>query len=86
MLAELCPDETPQLRRKLKNALIPLPDKLNFWKQGLLESVNDLLMSIFDAEHTRYRSAVNVLSALIAYCFYDHKPAIVTPAQKRLYP
>lgn len=79
-----------KLRRKMKNALMPLADKLHLRKRGLIESVNDLLTTVFDAEHTRHWSAVNaqvnVLSGLIAYCFYDHKPSIVIPEEKRLYP
>lgn len=79
-----------KLRRKMKNSLMPLGNKLNLRKRGLIESVNDLLTSVFDAEHTRHRSAVNgqinVLGGLIAYCFYDHKPSIVVPDQKHLYP
>lgn len=35
---------------------------------------------VFDLEHTRHRSPVNalahMLSALIAYCFYEDKPAV----------
>jgi hypothetical protein len=79
-----------KLRGKMKNTLMPLGNKLNLRKRGLIESVNDLLTSVFDTEHTRHRSAVNgqtnVLSGLIAYCFYQHKPSIVVPAKKHLYP
>jgi hypothetical protein len=79
-----------KLRRKMKNTLMPLGDKLNLRKRGLIESVNDLLTSVFDVEHTRHRSAVNsqinVLAGLIAYCFYDCKPSIIVPVQKRIYP
>lgn len=79
-----------KLRRRMKNVLMPLSDKLNLRRRGLIESVNDLLTSVFDTEHTRHRSAVNaqvnVLSGLIAYCFYDRKPSIVVPVEKRLYP
>lgn len=79
-----------KLRRKMKNALMPLGDKLGLRKRGLIESVNDLLTSVFDVEHTRHRSVfnahVNVLGGLIAYCFYDKKPSIVVPTQKHLHP
>ena len=74
----------------MKNVLMPLGDKLKLRKRGLIESVNALLTSVFDAEHTRHRSPlnaqVNVFSGLIAYCFYDHKPSIIVPIEKRLYP
>lgn len=79
-----------KVRRGMKNALMPLADKLNLRKRGLIESVNDLLTSVFDVEHTRHRSPVNamsnILAGLIAYCFYDHKPTIVLPVERRLYP
>jgi hypothetical protein len=79
-----------KLRRRMKNTLMPLCDKLNLRKRGLIESVNALLTSVFDVEHTRHRSAINgqinVLAGLIAYCFHDHKPSIVIPTQKRIYP
>jgi hypothetical protein len=79
-----------KLRRKMKNILMPLADKLKLRKRGLIESVNDLLTSVFDIEHTRHRSVfnalLNALSGLTAYCFYEHKPTIVIPNRKRLYP
>ncbi|GAA4456904.1 IS982 family transposase [Nibrella saemangeumensis] len=79
-----------KLRRKMKPMLMPLADKLKLRRRGLIESVNDLLTSVFDVEHTRHRSVfnsqINVLAGLIAYCFYDHKPSIVVPAQKHLHP
>lgn len=79
-----------KLRRKMKNSLMVLGDKLNLRKRGLIESVNDLLTSVFDVDHTRHRSPfnaiVNVLSGLIAYNFYDCKPSIVVPLEKRLHP
>lgn len=79
-----------KLRRKMKNTLMPLGDKLNLRRRGLIESVNDLLTSVFDVEHTRHRSPlngqVNVLAGLIAYCFYERKPSFVVPVEKRLYP
>lgn len=79
-----------KLRRKMKNVLMPLGDKLKLRKRGLIESVNALLTSVFDTEHTRHRSPlnaqVNVFSGLIAYCFYDRKPSVIVPVEKRLYP
>lgn len=79
-----------KLRRKMKNTLMVLGDKLKLRKRGLIESVNDLLTSVFDVAHTRHRSPfnaiVNVLGGLVAYGFYDCKPSIVIPVKKRLYP
>lgn len=79
-----------KLRRRMKNILMPLSDRLKLRKRGLIESVNDLLTSVFDVSHTRHRSPinaqVNMLSGLIAYCFYPAKPSIVVPENKRLNP
>lgn len=79
-----------KFRRKMKNTLMVLGDKLKLRKRGLIELVNDLLTSVFDVAHTRHRSPfnaiVNVLGGLVAYGFYDCKPSIVIPVEKRLYP
>jgi hypothetical protein len=52
-------------------------------KRALIESVNDLLVSVCDLEHTRHRKPENafahIAAALIAYQFLDHKPAIFIP-------
>jgi len=64
----------------MKNQLIPLEDYLKLRKRAVIESVNDILTSVFDLEHTRHRSPANalahMLSALIAYCFYPDKPTV----------
>ncbi|MDO1446701.1 IS982 family transposase [Rhodocytophaga aerolata] len=69
-----------KVRAKMKNKLIKLSDYMKLRKRALIESVNDILTSVFDLEHTRHRSPVNalahMLSALIAYCFYEDKPAV----------
>jgi hypothetical protein len=69
-----------KVRNKMKNRLIPLAQYLKLRKRAVIESVNDILTSVFDLEHTRHRSPVNalahMLSALIAYCFYKDKPAV----------
>lgn len=69
-----------KVRNKMKNQLIPLAQYLKLRKRAVIESVNDILTSVFDLEHTRHRSPVNalahMLSALVAYCFYPDKPAV----------
>lgn len=69
-----------KVRSKMKNHLIPLAQYLKLRKRAVIESVNDILTSVFDLEHTRHRSPVNalahMLSALTAYCFYPNKPAV----------
>lgn len=49
-------------------------------KRGIIETVNDLLASVYDIEHSRHRKPVNafahMLSALIAYQHQDAKPRL----------
>ncbi len=77
-----------KIRSKMKNKLMRLEDKLKLRKRALIESVNDILMSVFDLEHTRHRSPRNayahMLAALTAYCFYDNKPAVFFPNDQQL--
>jgi hypothetical protein len=75
-----------KVRRGMKNQLVELDDKLRLKKRALIESVNDILMSVFDVDHTRHRSPVNALvhtlAGLVAYHFYEHKPCVfVKPVQ-----
>lgn len=74
-----------KVRSNMKNKLLLLSDKLKLKKRGLIESVNDLLMSVFDIDHSRHRSPVNAiahtLGGLIAYCFYEQKPSIFIASQ-----
>jgi len=77
-----------KVRANMKNKLLLLEDKLKLRKRAVVESVNDILTSVFDLEHTRHRSAVNaithMLAALTAYCFYDQKPAVFIPESQKL--
>jgi hypothetical protein len=77
-----------KVRSKMKNKLLLLEDKLKLRKRALIESVNDILMTVFDLEHTRHRSPLNayahMLAALTAYCFYEHKPAVFIPSTNQL--
>lgn len=69
-----------KLRKNMKNALLPLVDKLRLKKRALIESVNDILMSVLDIDHSRHRSPLNALAhtmaGLVAYHFYDTKPSV----------
>lgn len=69
-----------KVRSNMKNQLIPLAKYLKLRKRAVIESVNDILVSVFDLEHTRHRSPMNalahMLSALIAYCLYPDKPSV----------
>ena len=83
-----------KLKRKMKNKLMPVLDKLLLRKRALIECVNDQLKNISQIEHTRHRSAsngiVNILSAVVAYTFQPKKPALdlstttESPAQQLL--
>src|SRR3954451_15514211 len=76
-----------KLKRKMKNKLLPLWDKLLLRKRALIECVNDQLKNVSQIEHTRHRSPtngiVNMLAAVVAYTFQPKKPALdlFTPSQ-----
>ena len=68
------------LRSNMKNKLMPIYDKIMLRKRSVIETINDELKNVAQAVHSRHRSvfnfAMNILSALTAYCFFDKKPAI----------
>lgn len=72
---------------KPKRNMKPLPafaEDVRFLKQRpLIESVNDILMTVCNVEHTRHRNPLhgyaNILSALIAYQYLPHKPHLYIP-------
>ncbi|WP_229239262.1 IS982 family transposase [Emticicia agri] len=68
-----------KVRKNMKNKLMKIKDKINLKKRALIESVNDILMTVFDIDHTRHRNPINAMAhtfgGLIAYCFYETKPA-----------
>lgn len=72
-----------RLRKGMKGAILPYVQAIKLRKRALIESVNDLLTSVFDLDHSRHRSPVNafvhLLAGLCAYCFYDHKPTVFLP-------
>ena len=75
-----------KLKRTMKNQLVELDDKLRLKKRALIESVNDILMSVQDIDHTRHRSPINALvhslAGLVGYHFYETKPSVyVKPVQ-----
>ena len=57
-----------------------LPTRFCSEKRSLIETVNDELKNIAQIEHSRHRSfnnfIANSLSAIVAYCFFEKKPAI----------
>lgn len=72
-----------KIRNNMKNQLVKWHHKLWLMKRGVVESVNDILMTVFDIDHTRHRSPINALchliGGLIAYDFYPTKPTVIIP-------
>lgn len=69
-----------KIRKNMKNALMGISDKLWLRRRAVIESINDLLMTVFDIDHTRHRSPwnalVHALAGLTAYSYYPEKPAV----------
>ena len=59
---------------------MPLYDKILLRKRSVIETINDELKNVAQLVHSRHRSvfnfAMNVLSVLAAYSFYEKKPFI----------
>lgn len=70
-----------KVRKNMKNKLIPIQRKYELMKRGMIESVNDILMTVCDIEHTRHRKPINALvhmmTALVAYNYLDKKPTVI---------
>ena len=78
-------------KKKMKNSLMKLMDKVLLRKRGIIESVNDQLKNICQIEHSRHRSQwnflANVLGGLIAYSYHPTKPALdLTPKELEALP
>jgi hypothetical protein len=69
-----------RLKKKMKNKLVLLMDKLLLRKRSLIETVCDQLKNISQLEHSRHRSVVNfmvnLVAGLIAYTYQDKKPSL----------
>jgi len=68
------------LKRRMKNRLLPLVDKLLLRKRAVIESIIDQLKNLSPIEHSRHRSVanffVNLLGGLIAYCHQPKKSSL----------
>ena len=68
------------IRRNMKNKLVSMFEKLCRMKRGVIESVNDLLMTLCDIDHTRHRSPINCVAhayaGVAAYTYLDKLPSI----------
>ncbi|MEL7085288.1 MAG: IS982 family transposase [Cyanobacteria bacterium J06597_1] len=79
-----------RIKRRMKNRLMEMSDKLLLRKRGIIESVNDQLKNISQIEHSRHRSPinfmVNLLGGLIAYCHQPKKPSLHLQPISELHP
>jgi len=68
------------VRKNMKNKLMPIMDKLLLRKRSLIETVNDQLKNLCDIEHSRSRSPinfmVNMIAGLIRYTYSEKLPSI----------
>jgi len=68
------------IRNNMKNCLMELKDKILLRKRSVIETINDELKNMCQVEHSRHRSfgnfITNLISGLIAYCFFPKKPSI----------
>lgn len=68
------------IRNNMKNVLMDTRDKILLRKRSVIETINDQLKNICQAEHSRHRSFINfltnLLAGLIAYSFQEKKPGI----------
>lgn len=76
------------VRKNMKNKLLPLMDKLMLRRRFIIETVNDHLKNNEQIEHSRHRSLVNfstnVLAGLIAYQLQPKKPSLRLGRELRL--
>lgn len=65
----------------MKNKLMSLYHRYLLYKRALIESVNEIIFSVFDIEHLRHRKPENtftsIFASIIAYCFYPQKLSII---------
>ena len=69
-----------QIRKNMKNAFMPLWDKLIIRKRSIIETIIDQLKNISQVEHSRHRSIpnffVNLIAGITAYGLKEKKPSI----------
>lgn len=67
-------------KKKMKNCLVRLIDKILLRKRAVIESVNDHLKNLCQIEHSRHRSVfnflVNLMAGLAAYTYLPKKPSL----------
>jgi hypothetical protein len=69
-----------KIRSNMKNSLVQMSDKLWLRKRAIIESINDILMSVLDIDHTRHRSPwnaiIHAIAGITAYSYYPTKPSV----------
>ena len=77
-----------KIKKKMKNRLLSVSDKLLLRKRSLIETVVDQLKNISQVEHTRHRSLWNFLgnvaAGLIAYTWREKKPSLNIDVKEQL--
>ena len=74
------------IKNNMKNVLMTIRDKILLRKRSVIETINDQLKNMAQAEHSRHRSfdhfITNLVASLIAYSFQEKKPAIKFKTKK----
>ena len=74
------------IKNNMKNVLMTMRDKILLRKRSVIETINDQLKNICQAEHSRHRSfgnfITNLVASLIAYSFQEKKPSIKFDTEK----
>jgi Transposase DDE domain len=77
-----------KLRKKMKDRLMSIFDKIMLRKRAIIESVTDQLKNISQIEHSRHRSVanffVNLMAGLIAYTWREKKPSLNIRVKEQL--
>jgi hypothetical protein len=83
-LFEMLPDSgihpVTGIKSNMKNRLMCLRDRILLRKRLVIDTIHNELKNICQAEHSRHHSLhsfiMNLIAALVAYCFFDKKTAI----------
>jgi hypothetical protein len=77
-----------KLRKRMKQRLLSMFDKIMLRKRAIIESVIDQLKNISNIEHSRHRSIancfVNLVAGLIAYTYREKKPSLNVRVKEQL--
>ena len=76
------------IKNNMKNVLMTMRDKILLRKRSVIETINEQLKNICQAEHSRHRSfgnfITNLVASLIAYSFQEKKPSIKFETQNTI--